>query len=254
MSLYFPNRKRNLLYNQTLGSLLSIAPYVKQCHEGDPKIITCFINSLHHLQPYLASGIKEIELPSVEPFRMEELSLSLTTGPNGYKVTLSDIDIYGASNFTVKTLKLSENGKPFHAEVFLPELRINSQYASSGVLLILPASGKGTFHGRFKDVKAQVSGTISQNFKENKKYLHVDKLNFDMEVGNINMSVKNVFRNSRILVEAMNLFLRENGQEVLHLMTPQLRSKLSSLFQGIANQLLTHIPLDVFYVPKTTQS
>lgn len=50
-------------------------------------------------------GIPEIEMPSVEPFRMDELSLSLTTGPNGYKVTLRDLDIYGASNFTVSDLK-----------------------------------------------------------------------------------------------------------------------------------------------------
>lgn len=48
----------------------------------------------------------------------------------------------------------------------------------------------------------------------------------------------------------MNLFLRENGQEVLHVMTPQLRNKLSSLFMSISNQLLTHVPVDVFYVPK----
>lgn len=82
-----------------------LAPYVKQCYEGDPQLIQCFIGALHHLRPYLATGIKEIELPSVEPFRMEELSLSLTTGPNGYKVTLRDIDIYGASNFTVTKMK-----------------------------------------------------------------------------------------------------------------------------------------------------
>jgi hypothetical protein len=44
-------------------------------------------------------------MPSVEPFRMDELSLSLTTGPNGYKVTLRDLDIYGASNFTITDLK-----------------------------------------------------------------------------------------------------------------------------------------------------
>lgn len=81
------------------------APYVKQCYEGDPNLIECFISALHHLRPYLATGIDEIMLPTVEPFKMDELSLSLTTGPNGYKVTLSDMDIYGASNFTVSKMK-----------------------------------------------------------------------------------------------------------------------------------------------------
>lgn len=83
---------------------LFIAPYIKQCREKDPQLLECLKGALHHLSPYLATGIKEIELPSVEPFRMDELSLSLTDGPNGYKVSLSDIDIYGASNFTVKKI------------------------------------------------------------------------------------------------------------------------------------------------------
>lgn len=44
-------------------------------------------------------------MPAVEPFRMDSLSLSLNTGPKGYKITLRDLDIYGASNFTVTKLK-----------------------------------------------------------------------------------------------------------------------------------------------------
>lgn len=82
-----------------------LADYIKQCNESDPQLIECLKGALHHLSPYLANGIKEIELPSVEPFQMDELSLSLTTGPNGYKVSLRDINIYGASNFTVKKIK-----------------------------------------------------------------------------------------------------------------------------------------------------
>jgi hypothetical protein len=45
------------------------------------------------------------------------------------------------------------------------------------------------------------------------------------------------------------LFLRENGHEVLKAMMPQLRQKLSDVFQGIANQLLTHVSTDVLLVP-----
>lgn len=50
-------------------------------------------------------GISDIEMPAVEPFRIGELSLSLATGPNGYTVTLKDVDVYGASNYTVNRLK-----------------------------------------------------------------------------------------------------------------------------------------------------
>lgn len=48
--------------------------------------------------------------------------------------------------------------------------------------------------------------------------------------------------------EATNLFLRENGIEVLKAMQPQLQKKLSVEFAGIANQLLTHVPREAFLI------
>jgi len=41
---------------------------------------------------------------------------------------------------------LSHGGDPFEAHIKIPELKINARYTSSGVLIILPASGQGNFH------------------------------------------------------------------------------------------------------------
>lgn len=48
--------------------------------------------------------------------------------------------------------------------------------------------------------------------------------------------------------EATNLFLRENGIEVLRAMQPQLQKKLAIEFAGIANQLLENVPREAFLV------
>lgn len=229
-----------------------IPPYVKQCKEADPNLLNCLIDALHNLRPYLKTGIEEIDLPSVEPFQMDELTLSLTTGPNGYKVSLKNLDIFGASNYTVEQIKLSENNKPFEAIIKIPELRIGARYTSTGILIILPASGNGTFHANFDDITAKVMGQISVNQKDGLDYLNVDTLSLDLDVADVRMGVRKIFKNNPILTQAINLFLRENGQEVLMAMKPQLRKKLSALFQNIANQLLTHIPLKTFLVPRTS--
>lgn len=86
-------------------------------------------------------------MPPTEPFIMDTLSLQLTGGPQGYKISLKNMEIYGASNYTVEDIKLSENGKPFEASVTMPRLIIHSKYQSSGVLLIIPAGGSGEFDG-----------------------------------------------------------------------------------------------------------
>ncbi|CAG9859244.1 unnamed protein product [Phyllotreta striolata] len=231
-----------------------IPPYIKQCQEGDPEVIKCFIQAIHHLRPYLEKGIKEIELPSVEPFKMDELTLSFTTGPNGYKVSLKNIDVFGASRFRVETLRLATEKRPFEAKIRIPQLTIDSTYESSGVLIILPASGNGTFNGRLEDILATVRGTTSVMTIENSKYLHVDSLKVDLDVKDLGLEVKNIYRNNLILTQAINLFLRQNGKEVFNVMLPQLKTKLSKLFMDIANSLLSHVPIATFYVPKLAQS
>lgn len=68
----------------------------------------------------------------------------------------------------------------------------------------------------------------------------------------INATIKGVIFTASIAsiaAEATNLFLRENGQEVLKVMEPQLKRKLSVLFAGIVNQLLRNVPVEVFLLP-----
>ncbi|XP_011498697.1 PREDICTED: protein takeout-like [Ceratosolen solmsi marchali] len=217
--------------------------YVKQCSRSDPKLKSCLIDALHHLRPYLKAGIPEIELPAVEPFRMDELKLSLTGGTNGYTVRLRELLVRGASNYTVDDIKL---GSPFEAIIRMPALILDAQYTSSGVLIILPASGSGTFHARFAGARALVRGLVSMHPRSGKTYLNIDNLDVQLGVKDVNMRVRKVFNNNRILTEATNLFLRENGQEVLKIMEPQLKKKLSTLFAGIVNQLLRNVPVETF--------
>lgn len=83
---------------------------------------------------------------------MDSLALQLTGGPQGYKITLKNMEVFGASEFKVNSMKLSENGKPFEAQIYMPKLRIDAVYTSSGVLLIIPASGHGEFHAVFGEL------------------------------------------------------------------------------------------------------
>lgn len=46
--------------------------------------------------------------------------------------------------------------------------------------------------------------------------------------------------------DATNLFLRENGKEILQAMLPQLQKKLSQEFSKIGNALLKHVPIEDF--------
>ncbi|XP_016975334.1 uncharacterized protein LOC108041812 [Drosophila rhopaloa] len=222
--------------------------YIKQCRRDDPKLVDCFIGAIEHLKPYLANGIPDIQLPSVEPFKMDTLALQLTEGPQGYKITLKNMEAFGASNFQVKSLKLSDGSEPFKAKIVMPKLKIEAKYTSSGVLLILPASGGGDFHANFEGVSADLTGKTSKHAAKGGNYLHIDALSLVLDVKDVKMSISGAFNNNRILLEATNLFLRENSQVVLEAMQAQLQKKLASEFGKLANQLLKNVPIEQFYV------
>lgn len=86
-------------------AFLFSAPYIKQCREDDPKLTDCIISAINHVKPWMAKGIPEVGAPGIEPFVIDELSLSLTSGPNGYKIILKNLEAFGASNYTIDYLK-----------------------------------------------------------------------------------------------------------------------------------------------------
>lgn len=140
-------------------------------------------------------------MPSVEPFIMDHLQLQLTGGPQGYRVHLRNMEIFGASNFTLEELKLSENGKPFEATISIPRLNIRAKYQSTGVLIIIPASGNGDFAAIFDGVVAKVRGQVSFDKREEGLFMHIDALDLDLIVKKVRMNVSKIFNNSKLLSE-----------------------------------------------------
>lgn len=130
---------------------------------------------------------------------MDTLALQLTEGPQGYKITLKNMEAFGASNFKVTSLKLSEGSEPFKAKIVMPKLKIEAKYTSSGVLLILPASGGGDFHANFEGVSADLTGKTSIHAFKGANYLHIDALSLVLDVKDVKMSISGAFNNNRIL-------------------------------------------------------
>jgi hypothetical protein len=130
---------------------------------------------------------------------------------------------------------------------------------------------------RADGVTANLRGKVSTRQTDKGIFLHVDALNLSLDVKKPRLSVAKIFNNNRILSElisaemdkvvpprksirncfstklshsvtdeATNLFLRENGHEILKAMQPQLQKKLSSEFIGIGNTLLKNVPRNNF--------
>lgn len=96
-----------------------------------------------------------------------------------------------------------EGNKPFEAKVTIPRLTIQARYTSSGVLLIIPASGAGDFDAVLDGITADVKGQMSTNEKPTGQHLHVDNLVMELNVKKVRMHIARVFKNNRILSKSI---------------------------------------------------
>lgn len=131
---------------------------------------------------------------------------------------------------------MGEGSKPFEAVITIPKLIIKAKYTSSGVLIIIPASGGGDFNAVFgnafpltdivilikwsrelicwnfhlatEGVTANVKGKMSTHEKPNGVYLHVDALQLDLNIKKPRLSVAKIFNNNRILSERTKVLFR----------------------------------------------
>jgi hypothetical protein len=47
------------------------------------------------------AGIPELDVTEVEPIVIDEISIALGSGPDGYRATFNDVEAYGVSNMSI---------------------------------------------------------------------------------------------------------------------------------------------------------
>lgn len=91
---------------QFLPSAIQLADYIHVCTADDPKLAECMVDSIEFLRPLLATGIPEMNVPSIEPLELGDLLVSeKTRSRSGLQVTAKNIKAYNASTFQVHNMK-----------------------------------------------------------------------------------------------------------------------------------------------------
>lgn len=77
------------------------ASYLKICHRKDPKLNECVQESIEKLRPKLATGIKELLLPSCEPLVIPQIAIKQNAGAVSMESIYSNVLVHGLTNFTL---------------------------------------------------------------------------------------------------------------------------------------------------------
>ncbi|XP_050309869.1 protein takeout isoform X2 [Anthonomus grandis grandis] len=188
-------------------------------------------------------GIPELRLADPEPVEIDEIQLALGTGPDGYRATFRDIEAFGVSNCTVTAVRSDVDTNQFQFTLYIPKITARAKYESSGVLILVRASGGGNYWGEYEGVKVKAYLKAERvPGDDGLTHFKLQQIKMDFSVKDIKMGVDGIHNGNSVLQAALNLFINSNSQELLKEMKPHLKRKLLVLMSDFVTNIFEHVP------------
>lgn len=225
----------------------AIPPYIKVCNRHDPNINDCIADSINNLREKLTVGIPELEVPPLEPFKLNEIRL--LRGPNSARldVNLTDLQVWGPSKFVVRDLKANTDDVTFNYKVGFPSLTFKGKYQIDAKLLLLELSGQGDLEGIFSDYDSDVFMKGHKISRNNSVYLHFEKMKINIRIGNAKIVLKNLFNGDPLLGQISNDIINNNNGLLLEEIKPELEKSLSTVLTNSANKVVETFTYDELF-------
>ncbi|XP_046743262.1 protein takeout-like [Diprion similis] len=225
-----------LLAVVTRASAVDLPEYIHVCKRRDPNVENCISQSVEYLRPYLVKGVPEHNIPSLEPLLLKELVAAEGTG---IRISARDVHAYGASDFTVRRLKIDLDKLRFEVDINLPHLYIDGMYEIAGRVLLLPISGSGPMRGNFTECTGAVrmQGELRKD-KDGEDHLHYSDFRMKISIGKGNLRLENLFGGERALGDVVNAAINNNFDAFIRELKPLIEKALSDAFLEIANNIV----------------
>ncbi|XP_053667281.1 uncharacterized protein LOC128716383 [Anopheles marshallii] len=221
---------------------VDLPEYLHVCHREDPKLTECMKESIETLRPYLARGIPELDIPSIDPIHLGDLIVAESVPGQGVSISAKDIKAYGPSNFKLKKLTVIEYGKIYSFELELPHLYVEGRYVVDGRILLLPVKGSGKFTGNFTQGIGSVRIKGDRKRINDKDHLSLAKLDIKIRVSDGRIKLENLFGGDRVLGEIINETINQNFNLLSTELIPLIEKALQRIFKRTGNKILERFP------------
>lgn len=89
--------------------------------------------------------------PALDPLFLPSLTVDRNLEALKIKANMSQIRVYGATNYIIEDLQANPKDLSVSIRVQLPHIYVNGDYDVQGRLLLLPLNGAGSFKGNFSE-------------------------------------------------------------------------------------------------------
>ncbi|XP_020288995.1 circadian clock-controlled protein-like [Pseudomyrmex gracilis] len=229
-----------LLAALTRTALSELPPGVTSCSRtlSSSEYDKCVLKQLQALTPYLTKGVPSLKLPALDPLYLPSLTVDRNLESLKLKANMSQIRVYGGTNYVVRELKANPNDLTVSIKVTMPHIHVNGEYDVQGRLLLLPLSGLGSFKGNFTDTEAQVNAHAKEvTDKNGVQRLEIDTLDTNIRVGDGNIKLKAPPTHT-LAAEAAATFFNSNPRLVLDIARPIIEDTAATVSKALAARAL----------------
>jgi len=207
----------------------------------------CLVNSANNLMHYIRTvGIPDLGIERPEPIIIDEIGIALGSGPDSYRAKFREINAFGVSNLTMTAVRSDIDTHQFQFTFYIPHISARALYESSGVLILVQASGGGNYWGEYEGVKAKVYIKAKPIPHAGRTFLELQQLKMDFSIKDIKMGVENLHNGNAVIQAALNLFINSNAQDLLKEMKPDLKRKLIAIMSNFVDTLFANVPYDAW--------
>ncbi|XP_058803119.1 circadian clock-controlled protein daywake-like [Phymastichus coffea] len=221
-------------------SFAKLPPGVTTCPKSEPNEFNkCVLKQLEILTPFLAKGIPAMKLPALDPLLLPSLSIDRNLEALNIKANMSQIQVFGASNYLVDEIDAKPEQLAVYLKIHLPEVHVKGNYDVHGRLLLLPLSGVGSFKGNFTNTEVRVSARAKAvTDKTGVKRLELDKLQTKIRVGSGNIKLKAPPAHT-LTADAAATFFNSNPRLVLDIASPIVEDTAATVGRALVARALS---------------
>ncbi|XP_066159116.1 protein takeout-like [Euwallacea fornicatus] len=220
--------------------------YIIPCYKADPNLNKCLQRTFNHLRPYLVNGLTDLNVPSIDPFKLEKIIIENGQGPLKVKASFYNVTANGAQNYTVEKIEANVDNYVIEIGFKFPRMDIRGKYDVNGNVLLFPVRSKGDFWAIFLDIDAAAKIFGTEFVKDNVRYMKIDKMLVDFKLKKSRFRIRDIINHGNVIGEAMNNFLNTNSEEIINEMKPAARLSLARHFKSFLNSAFVQLPLKVW--------
>lgn len=128
-----------------MNFLLFLASYIKVCGRRDPDLDGCVKKTIEVLRPKFKIGIPELDVPSADPFFLEE-GLPLANSRD-LQASARNVNLHNFSNFELNGLHIDLEKKKIDFDVFFRNIKLDGDFdVKAKIVVELKGTGPIEIH------------------------------------------------------------------------------------------------------------